>query len=164
MLISLKNSLPFYIIKHKKISDLIKSKDILTEIHFIGAVADIFNWFFVLFQENEPLLPWLHLKCVLLVFAIMGKFVEWELYAELAAKELPGTRIARYNQLYKKDLLDKNCESAFDVLFSEHESNILNRARSFYEASLRYLIKKFPLGSNIFRCCKVVHLCEIFNT
>ena len=43
MLISLKNSLPFYIIKHKKISDLIKSKDILTEIHFVGAVADIFN-------------------------------------------------------------------------------------------------------------------------
>ena len=97
----------------------------MTEIHFVGAVADIFNWFFVLFQENKPLLPWLHLKCVLLVFAIMGKFVEWELYAELAAKELPGTRIARYNQLYKKDLLlGENCESTFDVLFSQHESNI----------------------------------------
>ena len=55
----------------------------------------------------------------------MGKFVEWEVYAELAAKELPGTRIARYNQLYEKDLLiGENCESTFDVLFSEHESNI----------------------------------------
>ena len=95
----------------------------------------------------------------------MGKFVEREVYAELAAKELPGTSIAPYNQLYEKDLLlDKNCESAFNVLFSEHESNILNGARSFYEASLRHLMKTFPLGSIIFRCCKVVHLCEIFNT
>ena len=59
---------------------------------------------------------------------------------------MPGTKIARCNQLHEKDLvLGENCESDFDVLFSEHKSDILNGVRSFCEASLRYLINRFPL-------------------
>ena len=88
----------------------------------------------------------LHSECVSLVFAIMWRFQKWEAYGKLAGKELPGTKIARCNQLHEKDLvLGENCESAFDVLFSEHRSDILNGARSFCEASLRHLINRFPL-------------------
>ena len=61
----------------------------------------------------------------------------------MAAKELPGTRIACSNQLHEKELVFcENCESTFVVLFSELKSEILNRARSVYEASLRHLVKK----------------------
>ena len=72
------------------------------------------------------------------------------LYEKLAAQELPGTRIARCNQLHEKEfVLVENCESTFDVLFSEHKSRILNGSTSFYEASLRHLIKTFPLENII---------------
>ena len=64
-----------------------------------------------------------------LFLTIMGKLLKQEVYAGLAAKELPGTRIALYNQLHDK--------STFDVLSSEHKSKILSRARSFNEASLQ---------------------------
>ena len=149
---------------YKKISDLIKPKYILKKIHSVGAVADMFNWFFVLFQKDEPLIHRLHLECVLLVFAIMGRFLEWEVYAELAAKELPGTRIACCNQLHEKELVFcENCESTFVVLFSELKSEILNGARSVYEDSLRHLIKKSPLENIILWCCKAVHLWEMFE-
>ena len=93
----------------------------------------------------------------------MGKFVKEEVYEDLAAKELPGARISRCNQLHEKGLvLGENCESAFDGPFSEHKSKILNGARSFYKASSRRLIKKFP-HEHVWRCCKVVRLWELFE-
>ena len=135
---------------YKKISDQIKRKDILAEIHFVGAVADIFHQFLLLFQKDEPLIHTLHSECVSLDFTIMGRFLKREVYEKLTAQELPGTRIARCNQLHEKELvLVKNCESAFDALFSEHKSKILNGSTSFYEASLRHLIKTFPLENII---------------
>ena len=61
-------------------------------------------------------------------------------------------------QLHDKDLVfGKNCKCAFDVLSSELKSNLLYGARSFYEASLRHLIKKFPFENIILQCCKVLH-------
>ena len=66
----------------------------------------------MLFQKYELLVQRLHSKCMSLFLTIMGKLLKQEVYAALAAKELPGTRIALYNQ-------------------------ILSRARSFNEASLQ---------------------------
>ena len=61
------------------------------------------------------------------------RFIKQELYAELAIKELPDTRIAHCNQLHDNDLvLGENYKSVFDVLSSELKSKILNGARSFY--------------------------------
>ena len=60
---------------YKKISDQIKRKDILAEIHFAGAVADIFHRFLLLFQKDEPLIHTLHSECVSLDFTIMGEFL-----------------------------------------------------------------------------------------
>ena len=138
---------------YKKISDQIKCKDILTQIHFVAAVADIFNWFLVFFQIDKSLIHILHSECVLLVLPIVAIFLKQEVYAELGAKELHGTRIVRCNQLHDGDLLyGENCESAFDLLSSEHKSKILNGARSFYKASFRHLIKKFPLKSIMLQC------------
>ena len=157
---SLQNSLPFCIIKHakKKISDQIKRKYILVEIHFVAPVADIFNRFLLLFQKDEPLIHILHSKCVSLVLTIMERFLRQEVYAELGAKELPGTRIARCDELNDRDLaLDGKCKSNFDIPSSGHKSRILNGARGFYGASLRHLLKKFPLKNTILRCCKVLH-------
>ena len=37
-----------------------KREDILIEIHFLAAVADIFSQFLVLFQKDEPLIQVLH--------------------------------------------------------------------------------------------------------
>ena len=71
-------------------------------------------------------------------------------------KSLPGTRIACCNQLHDRNL-GRKCKSASDVLSSEHKSRILNGARSFYGASLRQLLKKFPLENIILRCCEVLH-------
>ena len=67
-----------------------------------------------------------------LVLATIGRFLKGEAYVQLAENELPGTSIAHCTQLYDKNL-------AFDVLSSEHKSNILNGDRSFYEAFLRHL-------------------------
>ena len=53
------------------------------------------------------------------------RFIKQELYAELAIKELPDTRIAHCNQLHDNDLvLGENYKSAFDVLSSELKSKI----------------------------------------
>ena len=139
-------------------------KDILAEIHFVAAVADIFNWFL--------LIHILHSECVSLVLTVMERFLRWEVYAKLGARELPVTRIARHKQLHYRDLvLGEKCKSAFDVLSSEHKSRILNGTRSFYGASLRHLLKKFPLESITLWCCKVlhpthallIHLCKVFK-
>ena len=66
-----------------------------------------------------------------------GRFLKQELYVELAAKDLPGTRFVHCNQLHDRELvLGENCKSAFDVLSWEHKLKVLNGARSFYEASL----------------------------
>ena len=71
-----------------------KRKDIMTKIHFVEAVGDISNWyFFVLFLEGEPLMHILHSESALLVFTIMGRFLKWELYAELTAKWFCRNRI-----------------------------------------------------------------------
>ena len=87
-----------------------------------------------------------------------GRFLKQEVYAELAAKELPGTTIARCNQLHDKDLvLGKNCKCAFDVLSSELKSKLLYGGSTFYEASLRHLIKLFPFENIILQCSKVLH-------
>ena len=53
---SLQNSLPFCLIKHKKISNQIKQEDILATIDLVSAGADIFNGFLGLFQKDEPLI------------------------------------------------------------------------------------------------------------
>ena len=61
------------------------------------------------------------------------RFIKQELHAELAIKELPGTRIAHCKQLHDNDLvLGENYKSAFDALSSELKSKVLNGARSFY--------------------------------
>ena len=122
-LMSLQNNFPFCIIKRtKKISDQIKRKYIFAEIHLVVAVVDVFNRFLVLFQKDEPLIHILHSECLSLVLTIMGRFLKREVYAELGAKELPGTRIAPCNQLHDRDLvLGEKCKSAFDVLSSEHK-------------------------------------------
>ena len=76
----------------------------------------------MLFQKDEPLIHILHSECLSLVLTIMGRFLKREVYAELGAKELPGTRIAPCNQLHDRDLvLGEKCKSAFDVLSSEHK-------------------------------------------
>ena len=88
-------------------------------------------------------------------YYFLGRFPKQEAYAELAAKYFSGTRIARCNQLHKEDLvLDENCESTFDILFSEHKSKISNGARSFYEASLRHLTNNIAISyCNIGKSC-----------
>ena len=59
----------------------------------------------------------LHSEYVSLILKIMGRFLKQEVCAELAAKELPGTRNVHFNQLHDKDLvLGGNCKSAFYVL------------------------------------------------
>ena len=63
---------------NKKIFDQMKHKDIVTKIHFVGAVADIFHWFPVLFLEGELLIHILHSEGASLVFTIMGRFLKWE--------------------------------------------------------------------------------------
>ena len=69
---------------------------------------------------------------------MMGRFLKQEVYAELGAKELAGTRIACCNQLHDRDLvLGEKCRNAFDVLSSEHKSRILNGARSFFKTPLK---------------------------
>ena len=71
---------------YKKIFDQMKRKDSVTKINFVGAFADMSNWFIVLFLEGEPLIHILHSECASLVFTIMGRFLKWESYHELTAK------------------------------------------------------------------------------
>ena len=86
-----------------------------------------------------------------MVLTIMGRFLKRQVYAELFAKELPGTRIAHCNQLHDKDLfIGQSCKNVFS---SEHKLKVLNGAKSICEASLRH-IKKFPLENMILQCCK----------
>ena len=53
-----------------------KHKDIVTKIHFVGAVAVIFHWCPVLFLEGELLIHILHSEGASLVFTIMGRFLK----------------------------------------------------------------------------------------
>ena len=61
---------------YKKINDQIKSKDILAEIHFVVAVADIFSQFLVLFQKDKSLTHILNSECVSLVLTIRRRFLK----------------------------------------------------------------------------------------
>ena len=58
---------------YKKIFDQMKRKDSVTKIHFVGAFADMSNWFIVLFLEGEPLIHILHSQCASLSFYNNGK-------------------------------------------------------------------------------------------
>ena len=58
---------------YKKISDQIKCKDILAGIHFVAAVADIFNGFLVLFQKGRTINPYITLRMYVTSFDNNGK-------------------------------------------------------------------------------------------
>ena len=112
LLMSLQISFPFCIIKehtykktyiqknihktYKRISDQIKYKDILTKIDLVTAVIDIFNGFLGLFQMDESWIMSLTVN-VSLILTVMARFLQWEVYAKMGSKELPGIRIARCN-------------------------------------------------------------------
>ena len=74
----------------------------------------------MILQKDEPIIHILVSESVSLVFTVMKRFQKQEVYGELVAKELPGTRIAHYNKVHDKYLVPgKNCKGAFDVLSSE---------------------------------------------
>ena len=71
-----------------------------------------------------------------LVLTRISWSLKQEVNAELAAKGLLDTTVARGNQLHDKDLvLGENCKCTFDVISSELKPKFLYGARSFYEAS-----------------------------
>ena len=123
LLMSLQNSLPFCIIKRTKKSVIKSSAKIFwLELILLQQLLTYSMDFLCSSKKDKPLIHILHSECVSLVLTIMGRFLKWEVYAELGAKELRGTRIACCNQLHDRNLaLGEKCKSPFDVLSSEHK-------------------------------------------
>ena len=80
---------------YKKISDQIKCKNILTEIHCYS------SYWYIRSISWAPPKGWM-----------LNHILHW-----VGCKDLPGTRNVHFNQLHDKDLVfGGNCKSAFDVL------------------------------------------------
>ena len=86
----------------------------------------------------------------------------------MALKELPCTRTARSDQLYDKVLvLSENRKSAFDILCSEDNKKMLNRAKSFNGASLRHFFFYISICTHFYllnRFTTIIKLKEITPT
>lgn len=134
---------------HRRLAAALADKQLLAKMLFLRNIAELFTGFQALFQRQELLIHIVLSESLSLLKKLLGRFMRHEVFKNMSAAELKCLDVAAPEGLKQAPEIGFDTEQEIQSWSPEEKKSFKVRARAFYIATARHLLKQLPLDNKL---------------